>query len=875
MLPPRPSNGSSSLKLEASFQLRGVNYFGFDDANTMFDGLWGGSDSLAQDWATVVYRIQLLGFNAIRIPFSFKDLQSSPKSFSQSCTQGKCNTYLPVAQAKTMVDILNEPDFGNLRWEAANGLPGVGDLYLQAMDALYNVNSGLLYFIEGAGQQGSIAKNWGDGFTTDSSVVSSTGVSDPNSFFSSLLGKPYLNQVVIAPHVYGPSVSMDNSGSSVGSKFWSRLTTSFGYLNKAGYKGHMFAIALGETGTDFSQYPGDTQTLLDLASYVSLANGADDGKHNAITSVFWWAWNANSGQGMGIVGQDWTTIDWTKIAFLQGSIMNLKPWYQGSQPAPQGPQASSSVSLTPPAATIYPTFMVQPLAVLPDQIPGICNNYLPSDSVMSRFIYVVDFFAQNGFYVVLSNNLDTDKTALRSPNAWVQSWASIFSAVTTNSPYSQANVIVEPFSDPPAAGLQWNAADSLPGLSDLYIAVQDAISSLSPTTLFMLQGTGSYQAASAGIQGFATDATTLAQYGLSNPTTFFRELSGRPYVNRTILAPRINPPSITRIAANTTGETLWTRLDTSFGYLSQQGFCYNGVCRIFPIAVAEFGSNLTSAADINMMSDLSSYLSNYGSADTGNHAIIGSWFWATWPPNRPVVGGLLADNPYNIQWAKINYLAQLGLTPWYTPPSAHRLTPRIQNVTNPSASASSTTCGAELSAGGTITGVGSDSTDILWPFSSNQVIVNLVVTGSSLSFEPNYVAINGVNCSITGSRTAPPAPSAVPTRSLPLINRIPTSSLRSSPPSSPAVSRVTPAGTVSPAPVAPNAPRMNAGITQHPSKAQGRSPAVTPSPAVMVQGSPAVPDMPTQEAAITDPRIPLPLAVPLATTTPSVPASSG
>ena len=34
-----------------------------------------------------------------------------------------------VAMAKTMVDILNEPDFGNLRWEAYNGLPGVGDLY--------------------------------------------------------------------------------------------------------------------------------------------------------------------------------------------------------------------------------------------------------------------------------------------------------------------------------------------------------------------------------------------------------------------------------------------------------------------------------------------------------------------------------------------------------------------------------------------------------------------------------------------------------------------------------------------------------------------------------------------------------------------------
>ena len=78
--------GPFSMLNERNASLQ-VNYFGFDDANTMFDGLWGGSDSLAQDWATIVYRIQLLGFNAVRIPFSFKDLQATPKSFSQSCTQ--------------------------------------------------------------------------------------------------------------------------------------------------------------------------------------------------------------------------------------------------------------------------------------------------------------------------------------------------------------------------------------------------------------------------------------------------------------------------------------------------------------------------------------------------------------------------------------------------------------------------------------------------------------------------------------------------------------------------------------------------------------------------------------------------------------------
>ena len=54
-----------------------------------------------------------------------------------------------VASARIMCDILNEPDFGNLRWEAYNGLPALSDLYLQAMDALYAANPGLLFFIEG------------------------------------------------------------------------------------------------------------------------------------------------------------------------------------------------------------------------------------------------------------------------------------------------------------------------------------------------------------------------------------------------------------------------------------------------------------------------------------------------------------------------------------------------------------------------------------------------------------------------------------------------------------------------------------------------------------------------------------------------------
>lgn len=37
----------------------------------MVDGLYAGDSTLTVDFATVAYRIQLLGFNAIRLPFSF------------------------------------------------------------------------------------------------------------------------------------------------------------------------------------------------------------------------------------------------------------------------------------------------------------------------------------------------------------------------------------------------------------------------------------------------------------------------------------------------------------------------------------------------------------------------------------------------------------------------------------------------------------------------------------------------------------------------------------------------------------------------------------------------------------------------------------
>lgn len=38
----------------------------------MINGLWQGPNAVTQDFLTVMYRIQALGFNAVRVPMSFQ-----------------------------------------------------------------------------------------------------------------------------------------------------------------------------------------------------------------------------------------------------------------------------------------------------------------------------------------------------------------------------------------------------------------------------------------------------------------------------------------------------------------------------------------------------------------------------------------------------------------------------------------------------------------------------------------------------------------------------------------------------------------------------------------------------------------------------------
>ena len=78
------------------------------------------------------------------------------------------------------------------------GKPALTDLYLSAMDTIHAVASGVLFLLEGAGQQG-LGANWGDGFCCDPALIRRHDLSDPNPLFRAILKKPYRNQVPDTP----------------------------------------------------------------------------------------------------------------------------------------------------------------------------------------------------------------------------------------------------------------------------------------------------------------------------------------------------------------------------------------------------------------------------------------------------------------------------------------------------------------------------------------------------------------------------------------------------------------------------------------------------------------------------------------------------
>ncbi len=60
--------------------------FGFNVGMGMVDGLWVGGSEAATDFALIVYQIRLLGYNAVRLPFTWRDLEMAPRNLEKDCS---------------------------------------------------------------------------------------------------------------------------------------------------------------------------------------------------------------------------------------------------------------------------------------------------------------------------------------------------------------------------------------------------------------------------------------------------------------------------------------------------------------------------------------------------------------------------------------------------------------------------------------------------------------------------------------------------------------------------------------------------------------------------------------------------------------------
>ena len=143
-------------------------------------------------------------------------------------------------------------------------------------------------------------------------------------------------QVVLAPHVYGPSVTLVTTRIS-GDDLWNRMTLSFGSKTTTGFCSggtcKQFPVVLGEYGTSFKN-DLDLQLHKDLVAYMH-NQGASAGGHTNINSWIFWAWNPSSSDTGGLVAGNWLDIQWNKVDYLTGSNpsspdgLNLKPWFYG------------------------------------------------------------------------------------------------------------------------------------------------------------------------------------------------------------------------------------------------------------------------------------------------------------------------------------------------------------------------------------------------------------------------------------------------------------------------------------------------------------------------------------------------------------------
>ncbi|GBF93230.1 glycoside hydrolase [Raphidocelis subcapitata] len=614
--PPPPLSVAGNRVINAQtgkhVPIRGLNWFGFNVGMGMVDGLWVGGHEGATDFALIAYQLRLLGYNAVRLPFTWRDLTMAPKDLVKECTPlspdqlkrrlispnvvdkyinlplpsnvspqrkrqpGFCNQYLPmrsnyhrllfVAQSfiaqgmyvvldyqpqgleqqpyslstfvsqwtglwkmvaclpnfesdvanRIFVDVMNEPDSMGIRWESSGGRPGAAQLYLATADSLWGLTPNkLLFMFEGTGQNG-YGLNWGNGFITDSQIIQSRGLSDPNPFFKTLLTKPYVDRSILTPHVYPPSIT---HATFLGTTLWEQCRASFGYLQTKGY------------------CPTKSTPLVDLSA----------------------------------------------AAFEE-------------------PVSASAILPNVTVITDAVVSAIPNVTTIAEAVVNLINN---SSGVV--------------------------------PNATVI-----------------ADAVVHIIADAVAHMLP--AASLFPNISDFTSTLQRA----QPPPLALLDAIFRRRLQQADGEADAAPAAAAADADAA---------AGSDGDGAVV-------PAAADASQDTDGDGLemdWEVMDSQIAAASadsadarERPAAPRQACKIFPVLIGETGSAMTQSADWQWLNDFASFINSEGAAAAYNPVPVNGWMWWAYNENSGDTGGIVKNYWQDLHWDKLNFMiGRMGLRPWY------------------------------------------------------------------------------------------------------------------------------------------------------------------------------------------------------------------
>jgi endoglucanase len=489
-------------------RITGINWFGFETGNYVLHGLW------SRDYRDVLNQIKSLGYNTIRLPYSSQMFDSGSKANSISnaptaawpngmnlpLMQGGVANGTPLPPIEIMDEIIRYGGSIGLRFILDRHRPDSGGQsalwYTTAYSEQRWINDWIMLANRYAGNtavvgadlhnephhvQGNPAAGacWGCGNTAidwrlaaeraGNAILAANpnwlivvegvdcygpgGVTEPSAGASctwwggQLAGaRDYpvrlnvANRVVYSPHEYDNGVSAQTwfSAANFPNNMPALWDSWWGYLHKE----NIAPVMIGEFGSLLND-PQDGQWLSALMSY--LGTGA-----NGISWTFW-CLNPNSGDTGGILGDDWTTVNTTKQAYLtpyqfaldggttvtntpvtSTATRTFTPTITNTSTRTNTPTSTNTPSLTPTATNITNTPTRTPTGATNTPTFTPTRTFTPSVTPTGTTAACTVTYAKNDWGSGFTGTVTITNKGTTAINGWTLKWTFPGNQIVTN-----------------------------------------------------------------------------------------------------------------------------------------------------------------------------------------------------------------------------------------------------------------------------------------------------------------------------------------------------------------------------------------------------------------------------------------------------------